>query len=804
MSRETERRAMGLIEEALELPSDERSAYIEGREDVSAEVRTLALAMMESDREGHLSIRTGGARDALGPDDNIPPELPGYRILRQLGRGGMGAVWLAERTGSDFAHQVAIKVIKPGVLQESIVERFRRERQILAQLNHPNIGHLHDGGETADGQPIIVMEYIRGITLREWLQTAKPTLDQRLKLFRQVAGAVGFAHQNLVIHRDLTPSNVLVTDDGQAKLIDFGIARPPLQDDQAARTSTFSALSLTPGFAAPEREQGLASNTLTDIFSLGRLFALLIEGQREYELEAIAERASAPAKEERYQSVSDLIDDLDAFHDHRPVTAVPDSRRYRFAKFVERERTIVIASTVVMVALVVGLLVAIWAYDRAETARGEAEQRFDQLRDLARFQLFELYDAMDNVVGNTAARVALAQRAQGYLITLAASRSDDPELQLETAQGFLRLSRIQGVAAHPNFGESALAAKNIDRAEPIFRALAARGISAGDTGLAMAESYRALWLAHSESKPEKAKEAIARAEAALARVPAAERNWEWMQARRIARVAALERADLELDTPVIARYVALVESDIGDWPANRRTGYEARFDRAMAENYRAIADQNRAGSGDPLNKQLLQQSLGRFQKSDRMFGALEADFRNDPLVIYRRAWNAYYGYAAAATLDEAAETERLLTQARSSVERLMKIEEADHSLTVFAERLREAQAQFLSNAGRHAEAIPLMAQVIEGRRGKIRANRRSAPLNDLAYGQAIMGTIYRKAGMRSETCAAWAEAEALMVEVDRRGELHGFIKKLRPGVQANLRHCRAGDPISAMTPLDAA
>src|SRR5690606_28495446 len=143
------------------------------------------------------------ARDLLDDEDAVPLELPGSRIGRQLGRGGMGAGWLAERDGAGFEHRVAIKVIKPGVLVEALVERFRRERQILARLNHPNIAHLHDGGETVEGHPYIVVEYVDGRTMREWLAEEKPPLARRLGLFRQVARAVGFAHQNLVIHRHL-------------------------------------------------------------------------------------------------------------------------------------------------------------------------------------------------------------------------------------------------------------------------------------------------------------------------------------------------------------------------------------------------------------------------------------------------------------------------------------------------------------------------------------------------------------------------------------------------------------------------
>src|SRR5690606_5950704 len=245
-------------------------------------------------------------------------------------------------------------------LVEALVERFRRERQILARLNHPNIAHLHDGGETVEGQPYIVMEYVDGRTMREWLAEEKPPLARRLGLFRQVARAVGFAHQNLVIHRDLTPNNVLVTAGDHAKLIDFGIARPQISESDQTAASTISGLSLTPGFAAPERAHGAASNTLTDIYSLGRILALLIEGIDEPELSAIAARAAAAEPGDRYPSVSDLTEDLARFEKNQPITAFSTARSYRFRKLLKREKRLVAATAVILTVLVGGLGATAW------------------------------------------------------------------------------------------------------------------------------------------------------------------------------------------------------------------------------------------------------------------------------------------------------------------------------------------------------------------------------------------------------------------------------------------------------------
>lgn len=787
--------AMLLLEQALDRPESEREAFIRGQAGIEERVRRRALELLESDKDALGALRTGGARQAAAEADAPPPAISGYRFLEPLGRGGMGTVWRAQRDTGDFDHQVAIKVIKPGILSDSLIDRFRRERQILARLNHPNIAHLHDGGETADGQPYIVMEYVAGQTLRGWLAAAKRPLDARLAMFGQIAEAVGFAHQNLVIHRDLTPNNVLVTPSGQAKLIDFGIARPQTADAEAASASTFSGLSLTPGFAAPERSKGTVANTLSDIYSLGKILELMTGTDDAPELDAISARAAAEQPDRRYAGVGALLEDLARYREGQPVPAFSTARSYRFRKFLRRERMLVVAAAALLVTLVAGLGGTGWAYYRSAIAHAESERRFAQVRDLARFQLFDLYDRLDNVVGNTAARVALTDKAQAYLAGLAASRTSDRALQLETADGFVRLARIQGVAAHPNFGESARASENLRRAEDIYRGLATDGVVAAQAGLARALAYQALNLAHAESKPAESRKAIAGAEAALQAVPTAQRDWEWMLARRVVRLASLEWADLEVDSAMLTRGADALVRDIEEWPADRQQSYEARFDRALTDHFRAIVDYS-TGEPEPTRA-----AVRRYLAADRKFAELERDYPNDPLTLYRRSWNAYYGYGAADRIEDDPTAETLLRQARTSVARLMEIEENDQSLVTFAERLREAQAEFYSNIGRIPEAVALQRAIVADRAAKVGPDRQARSVSDLAYAKAILGTIHRKARDRASACASWGEAERLMAELAGRNALSGYVADLRAGVQANIRRCRAGDPVTAFRPL---
>lgn len=464
--------ALELLEAAMNLAPGQREAFIASRGDCSASVRERALELLSSDKDGTARLQTGGASASLYGNAEIAPDIPGYRIIRQLGRGGMGAVWLAKRDTSDFEHAVAIKIIKPGALSGSLIERFRRERQILAQLNHPNIARLYDGGQTEENQPFIVMEHVAGATLRQWLtRDPAPPLDEKIALFRQVAAAVAFAHQNLIVHRDLTPGNILVDERGQAKLIDFGIARPPRTVEEPSKASGVTGLSLTPGFAAPERARGEGSNTLADVYSLGRILEMMIDRTDVPELSAIAKHAADYAPEDRYLGVGEMIEDIDRFTAGRAIDSYSKSRRYRFIKFATRQKVLVGGGAALFFALAGGLAATSWSYLRAESARAQAEQRFDEVRALANFMLYDLYDELEPVTGNTRALTRIADRTSGYLETLSRERDTNRDLMLETANGFKRLSDVLGNPEDRNLGQREQAGKALRKSVAMLERL---------------------------------------------------------------------------------------------------------------------------------------------------------------------------------------------------------------------------------------------------------------------------------------------------------------------------------------------
>lgn len=481
-----EARALALLDQALEQPQGTRGRWIEENAAEEA-VRERALTLLRAWRSAGSAIRTGGAVDQI--EITPPPERIGaYRITGLIGQGGMGAVYRGERATGDFDHVVAIKVIRAGLLSPSLVERFGRERQTLARLSHVNIARLFDGGETEAGQPYIVMELVDGISLTDWIAENEPPLAGRLRMILDICAAVAFAHRNLIIHRDLTPSNVLVTEDGTVKLIDFGIARAPAPDDGAAVSpgSTAAGLSLTPGYAAPERVAGAPATTSSDVFSLGRLLARVIGSDSNAELDAIAARASAPESNDRYPTVDAFAEDVRNYTTGRVVVARRGGAGYAVGKFVQRHRLPVTAAAGVLVLLIGLLAITLVANQRAIAARKDSDRRFAQTRELAKVMMFDVYDAVAEVPGSTKARFVLATTAQRYLDALAADRDAPADVRLDVGEGYARLARVVGFTGGGSLGKREEGKKLFERARAGLERLHAEQPGRTDVRIALA------------------------------------------------------------------------------------------------------------------------------------------------------------------------------------------------------------------------------------------------------------------------------------------------------------------------------
>ncbi len=298
ISPERWQRLEGLLDQALERPPDERAAFLDAACADDPALRQQLAAMLEAGAASLLDEPTGEGlagllqavhaegQEAAPETQRVGQHVGPYRLLRPIGRGGMGQVFLAVRDDEAFKQYVAVKVIRRGLDTEDILHRFRTERQILASLNHPNIARLLDGGATDDGLSYFVMEYIEGVPIHTYCDTHRLSIEDRLRLFQGVCAAVHYAHQNLIVHRDLKPSNILVTPDGVPKLLDFGIAKflnPNLPGYTVPMTRTELRV-MTPEYASPEQIRGETLTTASDVYALGVLLYELLTGQRPFHL----------------------------------------------------------------------------------------------------------------------------------------------------------------------------------------------------------------------------------------------------------------------------------------------------------------------------------------------------------------------------------------------------------------------------------------------------------------------------------------------------------------------------------------
>jgi serine/threonine-protein kinase len=408
-----------LLDEALELPPEARAAWLAALDPqpmVKECLRSLLARATHVETNDFLGAlpRLGAA--ALHPAGENPGEQIGpYRLVRELGLGGMSTVWLAERVDGLIPRPVALKLPQGIWRRGTLTERFARERQLLAALTHPNIARLYDAGAAPGGQPYLALEYVEGRPIDAHCRAANLDTRARVALFLQAARAVAYAHGKLIVHRDLKPANILVTAEGEVRLLDFGIAK--LLDPESGATSRteLSHLAFTPDYASPEQIAGEPVTAASDVYSLGVVLCELLSGARPYRLERGASRAaleravlladpprpSALAHDsvardlrgdldtivqkalkknpdERYATVEALADDLERYVSHRPVLARPDSVAYRCRKFVRRNRLLVAGAAALAVAIVAGTAASLrqTAVARAEQRRAEEFREF--------------------------------------------------------------------------------------------------------------------------------------------------------------------------------------------------------------------------------------------------------------------------------------------------------------------------------------------------------------------------------------------------------------------------------------------
>jgi serine/threonine protein kinase len=396
-----------------------------------------------------------------------------YTLLSKIGQGGMGSVWLAERTDGEIQRKVAIKLPDAESHTPASREHFLMERQLLASLNHPSIVRVIDAGHTLDDRPYLVMEYVEGVAID--IYAAGIATRDRLELFLRVCDGVAHAHRRLIIHRDLKPSNILVDATGQPKLLDFGIAR--MLDDAGDPTRTAGRL-LTPDYASPEQRRGETQTTATDVYSLGAVLYRLVTGRLPCEATAgtaglpsdigyIVRKALRPEPEERYASVDAFANDIRAVLESRPVHARSGDRWYRARKLLRRYWMPASAIALIVCSLSVGL----WVANRE---RAIAQGRFQQVRELAHAYVFNLHDEIAKLQGSTKTREMIVRTGLEYLDSLARDAGGQLDLQKEIAAAYMKVGDAEGFPTTPNLGRTEDALASYRKAGDLYGRIASK------------------------------------------------------------------------------------------------------------------------------------------------------------------------------------------------------------------------------------------------------------------------------------------------------------------------------------------
>jgi len=490
------------------------------------------------------------------PEKLIGKRIASYQITSPLGQGGMGLVYRAIRSDDAYKKEVAIKLVRPGLDTDTVYRRFRSERQILAALEHENIARLLDGGTTEDGGPYFVMELVTGQPIDEYCDHRKLSVVDRVRLFQSVCSAVQYAHQHLVVHRDIKPKNILVTAEGIPKLLDFGIATILSPETVPGSDPTLTVASMmTPEYASPEQLRSEPITTATDVYSLGLVLYKLLSGRTPYrpagdsaydlahaicqeepdkpstaihrperitanarsasDTAAVisASRSTTPDKlqrtlsgdldqvllkalrkepRERYPSVQSFAQDLRSYLARMPVSARRGTFIYRANKFIKRNKLPLAAAALVLVMTLAGIAAIVREVRIARSEKALAEKRFNDVRALANSLLFDVHDAIQDLPGTTPARKLLVERALKYLDGLSLENTNDASLKAESAAAYEKIGDVQGNPDFANLGDTAGALKSYRHALEIRQSINASGSDANKNQLGMVADHEKL------------------------------------------------------------------------------------------------------------------------------------------------------------------------------------------------------------------------------------------------------------------------------------------------------------------------
>lgn len=795
----TARSALDLFEEALDWPAESVASRLATLEveapGLAAEVRRLLA--MHTRAEAVLPTEFS-AVDLVLPR-RPPPERVGQYLLREcLGSGGMGEVYRGERDDGLFEHSVAIKLLRNELNSGSARNRFDAERRLLARLRHPHIAQIYDGGTSSDGRPYLVMEFVSGVRVDEYCKARALPRAQILELFASICRAVQFAHQQLVVHADLKPSNVLVTGEGEPKLVDFGIARALDLPAPSIDTGERQRPPLTLAYASPERLEGVEPRVADDVFALGVILKQLLIGRLadpdqaaasdallDPDLSAIVARASDPDASRRYATAGALADDIGNFLASRPVLARVGTAGYRLRKYIRRNALVVALSSAGIVAILGGLLGTSLQYRRADAARVRTVHHFDQVRSLAQYMLFDMNEKLRSTPGTLNLRQQVADVGHRYLEQLAADADAPLDVQLDVVRGYVQLAALWGEPRTANLGDRPRAIEALHRADAIARRLDER-----QPGTAVRQELVQVNLAlirltiFADGMTAEVKTRLAQARAQLDTLPddAAGQllDAQWW-------IAAADAANWE------ERY-----SD-GTRHAEHAQGLLSAPALAAAhdfttERFRFLARQVHAEA--VFYSQGERASLGEYRELLALAKAILQRFPDDPNAT-RLMIDA--GYDLSTTLigaGQPAEAVEVIASSLQLTQAMMRREPHDLAAVRGDGVMRGAYAQALVHVHRDVEAIRVAAELVEQRRDVLaRSPDDYLAQRDYQNGLIIQAGIYSSLERHGEACRIYQDAAAFI-----RSPEHRQLAKIDETTQLKVAtdgialNCRAAKP----------
>ncbi len=771
---------------ALDTAPDQREALLaEIPPDLREEV-VLLLAAHES--AGSFLSASGGA--GLQDGERIGP----YLLLEKIGDGGMGTVYRARRDDGEFHREVAIKLVGGRLFAPEAERRFIEERRILALLDHPHIVRMIDGGVSA-GHRYLVMELVSGQPVTSYCERHAVPLREKLKLFQSICLAIHYAHQHLIIHRDLKPRNILVTAEGHAKVLDFGIAR--LLDESDPMATALNPMTLA--CASPEQVRGHRLTMATDIYSLGLLLYELLTGtnpqssgtREELEhcilyqapvspckvvpglakdLDAIVMKAMAKEPGTRYASADAMAADIGRYLEGRTVQARPPSRLYQAVRLCGRNKALTAISAALVLAIVAGAAASVWQARRAEQQRVIAQRRFDDTRRLTNSVIHELQPQLANINGTLTVRKALIEKTLTYLEALAKDAADSPPLLRELIDAYVELAGVAASVGQANVGDVQRASQILEKAQSLADLLIRVEPSTPTSLRSLGSFYRAasrhaVQYGQSETAVQYARQSMACAERLAASDDASQREVAY---------AASSLADV-ISAP--AERISLYERAIAIWrkTAQRSATRDADLSQRIALMQRnlssAWSDAERFPEALECARQARDLDTQLLSRNPSSPGA-QMNLAFDVAAL----GSAYYGmknYAAAAeSFRQSVELRRKVAAANPDDYRARdRLGFATHELA----RVERLQGDLKAARRDFRLAIDVYQQL--SRRGPLIPQS----LFKFSTSNLSLGRIDMQAGRESEGCRRVRRASELMDEYERR------TKESEPEVAAEIR-----------------